>query len=348
MAHSILRPGFMVSLKTSVQGGVSYQRSELDASGVATATEGAAVARWETTKVVADPAEHERASKVRNEARALVSRICVATAFGLLCPATRETELFAAVAQARDLVSKHNDDATCTRVSVYVMTGKVADSDEENARAIAEEIRSLIQGMGSAIDRLEPDAIREAANKAQRISPMLAPEQSERVGAAVTAARKAARDITRRVEKGGELAAVVLADIQRGAIEQARIAFLDMDEPTAVAGEMLPAVDLGRVGSLDMDERAEASEAVAATPAPAPRSLEWNEEEPVPAPAEPEAPAVPKVSRDTSPALVPAPRHRKGKKTKTAVLAASPGSPTRGTAVDKPARRSGVRVKGAA
>ena len=268
-AHSILRPGFMVSLKTSVAGGVSYQRTDLTPSGDEAATEGAVVAKWETTKVVEDPMEHERASKARNEARSLVSKVCVATAFGLLCPETREEELLAAVAQARALVSRHNEDARCTRVSIYVMTGKIASSDEENARAIGDEVRSLIQGMSSAIDRLDSDAIREAANRAQKLEAMLAPEQAGRVGAAVIAARKAARDITRRVTKGGELAAVVLADIQRGAIEQARIHFLDLDEPMAVEGEALPGVDLARVGSLDMADT-EAPPAPVAVSAPAP------------------------------------------------------------------------------
>lgn len=324
MAHSILRPGFMVSLKTSVAGGVTYQRSELDASGVATASEGAAVARWETTKVVEDPAEHERASKARNEARALVSRVCVATAFGLLCPQTREAELFGAVAQARALVAAHNESARCTRVSVYVMTGKVADTDEENARAIGEEVRSLIQGMGSAIDRLDADAIRESASRAQRVAAMLAPEQAERVGAAVTAARKAARDIVRRVEKGGELAAVVLADIQRGAIEQARIAFLDLDEPSPVAGDALPAVDLGRVGSLEIDG-ADVAPSVA-VPEGAPRAFIWEEEDAV------EVPKAPEPVQPEAPVALAAVKYRKPAK----------------AAKGKPARRSGVRVKGAA
>lgn len=331
--HSILRPGFMVSLKTSVQGGVTYQRSELDASGVATATEGAAVARWETTKVVSDPEEHERASKVRNEARSLVSRVCVATAFGLLCPATREAELFGAVAQARALVATHNETAACTRVAVYVMTGQVADTDEENARAIGEEIRSLIQTMSAAIDRLDPDALREAASKAQRVSAMLAPEQADRVGAAVTAARKAARDITRRVEKGGEIAAVVLADIQRGAIEQARIAFLDLDGPAETTGEALPAVDLGRVGALDVDGAETAVEEPIRNPAAAARALDWLDD----AIEDVNAAASSPPSTPTPPSPAP-------------VVALAPNATHKGK-VKKMAKRparSGVRVKGAA
>lgn len=268
MAHSILRPGFMVSLKTTVKGGVSYQRRELDTAAAAEmASEGATVARWETTKIVEDPAEHERANKVRGEARSLITRHCVATAFGLLCPEVREAELQASVAQARALVAAHNEAATCTHVSVYVMSGKIAATDEENARAIGEEIRGLIADMSSAIDKLAPEKIREAAAKAAKISTMLAPAQSEKVGFAVAAARKAARDITRRIGQNAEPAAVVLADIQRGAIENARIAFLDLDEEgSVVAEDALPAVDLARIGSLDLS--GEAEEEFVGPPAP--------------------------------------------------------------------------------
>ena len=329
--HSILRPGFMVSLKTSVAGGVSYQRTDLTPSGNEAAAEGSVVAKWETTKVVEDPAEHERASKVRNEARSLVSKVCAATAFGLLCPETREAELLAAVAQARALVSRHNEDARCTRVSIYVMTGKISSSDEESARAIGDEVRTLIQGMSTAIDRLDPDAIREAANRAQKLEAMLAPEQAGRVGAAVMAARKAARDITRRVTKGGELAAVVLMDIQRGAIEQARIAFLDLDEPTVLEGEALPGVDLARVGSLEIDDEPLAAVPAVMTEAPAPALDMEAAESPelAPAPAEPAPPVVHSFAAEMG-----------------LRLAASSTPKTKRS--KKAASKSGVRVKGAA
>lgn len=254
--YSIIRPGFMVSLKTSVSGGVAYTRTDLDATGVDT-TGTAAVARWETTKVVADPVEHDRAVVVRNKARALISKVCVPTAFGLLCPEAAESDLLRAVAEARALVREHNDGASRTTVGLYVLTGKIASTDEENARAIGEEIRSLIAGMSAAIDRLDPDALREAASKAAKVSAMLAPAESEKIGAAVQAARKAARDITRRVVKGAEPAALVLLDIQRGAIEQARMAFLDLDGDAPVVaggdGEM-PAANVARMASLEMTE----------------------------------------------------------------------------------------------
>lgn len=254
MATSIIRPGFMVSLKTSVSGGVAYTRTDLDATGVDT-TGSAQVARWETTKIVADPVEHDRAVVVRNKARALITKACVSTAFGLLCPEAAEGDLLRAVAEARALVREHNDGASRTTVGLYVLTGKVASTDEESARAIGEEVRTLIAGMSSAIDRLDPDALREAASKASKVAAMLAPAESEKVGAAVQAARKAARDITRRVVKGAEPAALVLLDIQRGAIEQARMAFLDFDgdAPMGEDGEM-PAANVARMASLEMAE----------------------------------------------------------------------------------------------
>jgi hypothetical protein len=276
----------MVSLKTSVTGGVSYQRRDLDARDSAPALEavGAAVARWETTKVVDDPAEHERAVRVRADASNLIRKQCFATAFGLLCPESREQELNAAVQQARAMIAEFNETARTTRVAVYVMTGKIASTDEENARAIGEEVRGLIESMSSAIDKLDPDAIREAANKANKIGAMLDADASQKVGEAVAAARKAAREITRRVEKNAEPAAIVLADIQRGAIERARIAFLDLDERESLPAEdALPAVDLGRTAELDVGEEGDRLQAsgVSLTEEPTADSRQPTEEEPV-------------------------------------------------------------------
>jgi cob(I)alamin adenosyltransferase len=253
-AHSVLRPGIMVSLKTQVTGGVTRSTPvDLPVDPSMVPTERARVIRRETTTVIENPEERERASKVRSEARAMIAKQCINTEFGLLCPEANVDALKAAINAARALTSAYNEQAETTEVYLYVITGHMASNDEENARAITEEVRSLIATMDASIDKLDPEAIRDAASRAKRISAMLSPEASETVGAAVAAARKAARDITRLQEKG-TTAAVILKDIQRGAIEQARITFLDFDtSPAAVTGDELPAVDLQRVAGLDLD-----------------------------------------------------------------------------------------------
>ncbi len=251
---TLIKPGIMVSLHSTVAGGVSYQRTTLDPDGnAALDAAGAAVSRWETTKVVDDPAEHQRAERARSTALKGIRRCCSRTSFGLLCPESNEADLDAAIKAARSITEDFNRTAIFTRLHVYTLKGRVASSDEEAARAIGEEVRALIASMNTSIDRLDIAGIRDAASKAKELSAVLAPEQAETVGAAIQAARKAARQIAQRVEKDGEVAAVVLADIQRGAIEKARIAFLDLDDAPAPAGPQLPSVDVQRMGALDID-----------------------------------------------------------------------------------------------
>ena len=175
------------------------------------------------------------------------------SAFGLLCPVEREPELDAAIARARALADEHNASATCTVVSIFALKGRIAETDEEATRAIVDEVKGLLDAMSNGIDRLQPTAIRAAADQARALGAMLAPEQAEKVEGAIVAARRAARLIVKRVEKEGEDAAVVLADIQRGAIEKARFSFLDLDVAPAASEPALPSIDVQRVASIDFD-----------------------------------------------------------------------------------------------
>jgi hypothetical protein len=63
---------------------------------------------------------------------------------------------------------------------------------------------------------------------------------------------------TRRIEKNGEDKAIVVADIQRGQIESARIAFLDLSEQSATVEPVLPVVNAQRFADLDIDAESEA------------------------------------------------------------------------------------------
>lgn len=270
MATTKIRPGLLVALKSRVTGGVHYARQDLLAPEVGDAA--AAVARWETTRTIDDPAEHERAVKARGLALTAIRSICYATSFGLLCPESLEAELDAAVGRAGAIRDEFNRFATSTRVDVFVLKGRVASTDEEAARAIGDEVAEMLRSMEAGIDRLDPEAIRAAATKARELSAMLAPEQAERVADAIGAARKAARTIVARVQKGGEEAAEVLKSLSRGAIERARISFLDLDSdatPPASDEAALPAIAPQRFADLDIAPEAPVPEphAVQAVPA---------------------------------------------------------------------------------
>lgn len=227
MKTSVLKPGLLVSLKTTTRGGVNYKRLDLEPDHAN--EEGARVARWETQREIPDPVEFEAAGVARGKARSLVTSVCCVSSFGLLCPSEREGELSLAVEAARDVARQHNEGATLTQVQVFVIVGRVAQDDAEAARAIAGEVRELLDAMRAGIAAADPAAIREAANKARALGAMLSEEVSGKVESAIEEARKAARKIVRGIEKDGLSAAEVVAFCNVRAIESARFAFLDLD-----------------------------------------------------------------------------------------------------------------------
>jgi hypothetical protein len=99
MTVTTLRPGLLVSLNTRVQGNVSYRKAIIEEEHIT--DEGTQMARWETERTVLDPAEAETAKKVRGKARSLITGVCAASAFGLLCRLDRQGDLEDAIAEAR-------------------------------------------------------------------------------------------------------------------------------------------------------------------------------------------------------------------------------------------------------
>lgn len=251
---SVIRPGLLVSVKSTVAGGVSYQREDLAADPEA---EGAAVTVWKTKRVIDDPVEHEAATKCRSTALAMIRKVCSSTSFGLLCPADQEGALGAAIKAARALVEAFNTTATHTQVSVFALKGRVASNDAEAARAITDEIAGLVQAMDAGIKEFDPKKIREAADRAREMANMLSDEKKGKIDAAIAQARVAARTIVKRIEKEGEARELVMLDIQRGQIESARIAFLDLSGEPATSAAPSPAIDRQRFADLDLSDLSE-------------------------------------------------------------------------------------------
>lgn len=260
MKTSVLKPGYLVSLKTSIRGGVSYKRLDLESEH--TDESGARVAKWETTREVPDPEEFERATVARNAARSCVARVCCPSSFGLLCPSTNEGELFEAIDAARKIAREHNANAIRTQVEVFVLVGMVASNDAEAARAIGAEIRDLLESMRRGIAAADPEAIREAANKARALDGMLSADVAGQVSAAIEEARKAARDIVRRVEKAGERAADVVAELSTRRIDSARFSFLDLDEAEPSTDESTTPTAPAR-GGIDIEPEMQTAPAMA-------------------------------------------------------------------------------------
>lgn len=234
LSTSTLRPGLLVSLKTSIKGGVTYQKQVIEPEHIVDGQ--VQKAKWETTRTINNAAEHEAASKARSKARSLISGVCAASAFGYLCPEADADRLEAAIAEARKVADEFNATAELTRVSVYVITGRVAPDDVEAVKAINSEVKDLLADMADGIAKLDVKVIRDAASRAKSIGEMLSGDAQARVQIAVEAAREAAKKIV----KAGEAAAVEIDQRAIRKITEARTAFLDLDEQSDVAA---PAAD---------------------------------------------------------------------------------------------------------
>jgi hypothetical protein len=232
-----------VGLRTKITGGVAYQRIDLDASGVPLAPlddgdseKNREVTRWETTRILADKESYEAAKKVQGKARSLIAGTCAPSDFGPICLEAREADLDAAYAEALARVEAHNAKRGPTRVSVYMAKGRVASTDEQAAKGIADEVRGILDTMKVAMSAADVGAIREAASKARSLGRLLDADTATKLGKAVEEARSAAKAIVKRIETGGEDAALVLQELSRKAIDEARFCFLDLDAPVVPDG----------------------------------------------------------------------------------------------------------------
>lgn len=253
IVKSTLRPGLLVSLRTQLTGNVRYAKRTIEGEHIT--DDGAQKARWETERTVSDPVEHENGIKARSKARSVIAGVCSFSAFGLLCPESEADELDSAVAVARRIADDFNASASLTRLTVHVMTGRIAPDDVEAVKAINSEVRELMAEMEIGIERIDVKMIREAAGRAQALGAMLSTDAAAKVQIAVDAARKAARKLV----KAGDQAAT---EIDRGALrklEEMRTSFLDLDGTT---GDMEVPVESGRAFDLDTRSPEEQEQAI--------------------------------------------------------------------------------------
>ena len=235
-----LKPGIVVNLKSSINGGVAYQRRELEAPE---ASDDVDVARWETTRITSDAGEHKRAVQIRSAALARIRSECYATRVGFLfCRPGREPELRKAVEDSREMIREFNATALHTRIAVFPLLIEFRDADETICRAIRDEMIVLLDDLERGVRDLDVDAIRRAANQAKRSGAILDGTQSRRVGAAISYARRTAREITRQIEDRGAALANAAFEARASFIRESRFAFLDMDDsPGALAAPDLVA-----------------------------------------------------------------------------------------------------------
>ena len=221
---STLRPGLLVSLKTSVVGGVEYKTFDIETDHIT--EQGERCARWETERTIEDPTEHEAAVKLRSKVRAMITSVCAGSDFGLLCPDKSVGKLEEAILDARKTVEEFNKATNISKVNFFIITGQIVPDDVEAVRAINSEVSELLGNMEKGLENLDVGAIRAAANRARNLGSMLSTDAAERVQTAITTARAAARKIV----EAGEQAAQEVDRVSIRKISEMRTAFLDIDD----------------------------------------------------------------------------------------------------------------------
>jgi len=236
MEKRIIKPCILVALKSTINGGILYNRIDLEKEN----TNGTETAKWKTTRVIDNKEEYERAVKARGKAVNEIRKVCHPTGLGLLCPLEKEAELTEAIANTKQIIQEFNNESNYSRINVYTTIWETHDNGEAAVRALSAEVMDLIEEMQRGIDKFKVEDIRTAANKARQIVGTLENEQSEMLNDAIKEARKAARTFVKRIEKEGEKAEVVLSEVRRNDLEKARAAFLDYSQDEEESTESLP------------------------------------------------------------------------------------------------------------
>jgi len=242
MLYTTLRPGLMVSVRTSIKGNVSYHVTDL---GKRATVEGE-IAEHQTERLTRNVEEQERAVKARGAARSMIQTVCAHSDFGLLCPLDKESKLDEAIVAALAIVRDFNDSSEITKITFNVLRGKVEQDDVRAVRAINQEMRDLVDNMADGVQRLDVEAIRNAANKAKSVGQMLSPEAQSKIKDAIDTVRKTARAIV----KAGEGAAVEVDQLALQRLQQSRTAFLDFDVPEV---EVQAPAETGRAVDFEAD-----------------------------------------------------------------------------------------------
>lgn len=225
MRVSTIQPGVMVALTVRTKGNVQYAKVDLENG---TTDAGEAKARWETTRVIADPEEFKKAQEARSKARTIISAVCARTSFGLIALESKKDKLDEAIRAARAGIDEFNADARMTNLSLSVMLGRIAADDKEAVAAMNAEMRDIIDQMEVAVKNIDAEAIRKAAIAARSAAKVLSPEAAAQVSGAIAASR----DFATRIKAAANVASIAVDTVAVQALSTARTAFLDLTTET--------------------------------------------------------------------------------------------------------------------
>ena len=287
---ALLKPGRMVSLRSTVRGGVEYDREDLptacdcaladgpraEVRGPDHATscpmgEGEAVKAWKTVRRIKDPVEWKRAKAVRGRAVAKVWHACVFTEFGLVLPDDRRAKFEEILTEQRQLVHEHNKTTQHTHVTLRVLRSRL-ERDEETETSLAAEVDEVVEDMEACAAASDVDGARKTALKAQKLTAIFSSDVAARVMEkvkaardAATAAAKAARDAAKpKVDDEEEEAAKEAKAVKKAAKEAKAAEAKAAKEAKAADGKAKAKVEDKAKAKAKVDKAKAAKEAKAA------------------------------------------------------------------------------------
>ena len=261
----VLKPGYLISLKTNRHGGVKIRRKSLDVnpSDVTVIDESVtSVTKSEVTTIIADKNELKAAEKLRGALRYSVASHCAWSEFGLLAPRAKIETVRAAFKEAKEQARGWNANHTITRVDIFMLEGEIAENEAAASAAAASEVKDLIDEMKETILSGNVEYLRNnVLKKASQFQKMLDGEAATKFGSAIEEVRKAAREIVKGITKGEDVAMVV-SKLKLESLNESNFAFLDMEDPIEIPGEQLPSVIASQA---DLSEEVEEVEEVEET-----------------------------------------------------------------------------------
>ena len=241
-----LRDSVFLVLTTRLVGGIKYDREELGGD-VKSGTE---ILEWKTRRTIENVEEHRKAVATRSKMRSIVTKNCISTMMGLICPKVDELKLDESLGEAERIAKEFNETAKTCRLGVIGMKWDVQSDNDKAAKLIAGQIKNMLSDLDAAIKEANVEKIREILASTKGLDETIPDNKGGTVLAeAMRAARVAATTIRREFEKKARDIEEVKRELDTTPIDSARAFFLDFaDDVTPVApGEALAAPEIDEV-----------------------------------------------------------------------------------------------------
>lgn len=238
-----MRSGYLVIIGTNTPGN-RYQITTVIKPEHVT-SDGETSTLVEVDKRYRDKEEQDEADKVRSKARALIESACIKAEFNWYCAAERLNDLRAREAEANALVEAFNALAKTTQIKLHVHAIKVETNDEAALRDIRAAIRQNLETIVNVLKKPDLDEEgREAAKAARAQTRKLGKLLEPGPQAGIEGAMAMSAEVQKAINKVGMAKAAEETKRAIAALEQQRLAFLDLDgegqvEPPAVTGRVV-------------------------------------------------------------------------------------------------------------